>query len=123
MPVHEFRVCAPRRLARRACPYGRDHANVATTLGNLGNAYGSLGDHAKKRDMQERALAIFERAYGRDHANVAIALTNLGEACGGLGDTVEALEYLQRALVVFERNFGSDHPYIVENQRIAASLS
>jgi tetratricopeptide (TPR) repeat protein len=103
--------------------YGRDHANVATTLGNLGNAYGSLGDHAKKRDMQERALAIFERAYGRDHANVAIALTNLGEACGGLGDTVEALEYLQRALVVFERNFGSDHPYIVENQRIAASLS
>ena len=34
-------------------------------LNNLGTAYGGLGDHAKQRDVLERALPIFERAYGR----------------------------------------------------------
>ena len=41
--------------------YGRDHTEVAITLVNLGNAYGDLGDAAKKRDLLERALAINER--------------------------------------------------------------
>ena len=52
---------------------------MAITLTNLGIAYGELGDHAKKRDVLERALAIKERAYGRDHAQVATTLTNLGK--------------------------------------------
>ena len=56
-----------RALAIEERAYGRDHPEVATTLTNLGNAYGDLGDHAKERDMLERALAINERAYGRDH--------------------------------------------------------
>ena len=48
---------------------------MTITLTNLGNAYGALGDHAKKRDMLERALAIKERACrapSRDHPEVAI---------------------------------------------------
>ena len=35
---------------------------MAITLNNLGLAYAELGDHAKERDMLERALAIGERA-------------------------------------------------------------
>ena len=38
---------------------GADHVVVAATLNNLGNAYGSLGDHAKKRDLLERAFFDF----------------------------------------------------------------
>ena len=67
-----------RALAIKERTYGRDHAEVAITLMNLGNAYGALGDYAKARDMLERALAIKERAYGRDHPEVALTLTNLG---------------------------------------------
>ena len=55
---------------------------MAITLTNLGNAYGSLGDHAKKRDMLERALAIKERAYGRDHAKPSGPRDRVGD----LGD-------------------------------------
>ena len=40
--------------------------------------------------MQERALAIEERAYGRDHTEVAITLGNLGNAYGSLGDYAKA---------------------------------
>jgi hypothetical protein len=41
-------------------------------LGNLGNAYGNLGDQQKKKQLLERALAIKEQHYGSDHVNVAI---------------------------------------------------
>ncbi len=56
-------------------------------LTNLGDAYGSLGDAQKSRELLERALVINERHYGLEHPNVAITLTNLGNAHGSLGDT------------------------------------
>ncbi len=73
---------------------------MAPTLTNLGNAYGSLGDTQKKRDLLERALAIEERHYGLDHPNVAIILTNLGNAYGSLGDTQKSRDLLERALAI-----------------------
>ena len=107
---------ATRRAGARArdqgAEYGRDHAQVAITLGNLGNAYGDLGDHAKTRDMLERALAIKERAYGRDHPEVAITLTNLGNAYGSLGDHAKKRDVLERALAIDERAYGRDHPQV-----------
>ena len=79
---------------------------------NLGNAYGNLGDHAKARDMLERALAIKERAYGRDHPEVAITLGNLGNAYGDLGDHAKKRDMLERALAIQERAYGRDHPKV-----------
>jgi tetratricopeptide (TPR) repeat protein len=85
---------------------------VATILTNLGNAYGSLGDTQKSRELLERALAINERHYGPDHPNVATILTNLGNAYGSLGDTQKSRELLERALVIDERHYGPDHPKV-----------
>ena len=42
--------------------YGPDHRALAMTLYNLGGAYGHLGDAVRQRDLQERALAMQERA-------------------------------------------------------------
>ena len=67
--------------------YGAEHRLVATTLTNLGIAYGDLGDAQKKRDLLEKALRIKEREYGPEHQTVAITLDNLGSAYGDLGDT------------------------------------
>ena len=39
-------------------------------LGNLGIAYGALGDAPRKRELLERALRIEERVYGPDHPEV-----------------------------------------------------
>jgi tetratricopeptide (TPR) repeat protein len=59
-----------RALAFKEKHYGFDHPNVAVTLTNLGNAYGSLGDAQKSRELLERALVIKEKHYGLDHPNV-----------------------------------------------------
>jgi Tfp pilus assembly protein PilF len=73
-----------RALAIAEREYGPEHRQVATTLTNLGNAYGDLGDAARKRDLLEQALAIAEREYGPEHRQVATTLTNLGNAYGDL---------------------------------------
>jgi len=56
-----------RALAIDERTYGRDHVNVAFSLGSLGLAYGELGDAAKKREYVTRAVTIFEGAHGPDH--------------------------------------------------------
>jgi hypothetical protein len=59
--------------------YGRDHPDVAITLGNLGMAYGELGDAAKKREYVTRTLKIFEGAYGPDHPHATFYREELAE--------------------------------------------
>jgi hypothetical protein len=66
---------------------------VATTLTNLGNAYGSLGDAQKSRELLERALTIKERHYGLDHPEVAPSLGSLGNPYGYLGDLNKKAKY------------------------------
>ncbi len=66
--------------------YDLNHPNVAVTLTNLGDAYGSLGDAQKSRELLKRALVIKEKHYGFNHPEVAATLTNLGHAYRSLGD-------------------------------------
>ena len=89
--------------------FGEDHKEVAITLVNLGNAYGDLGDAAKRRDLLERALKIKEAYFGEDHKEVAITLANLGNAYGDLGDAAKQRDLLERALKIQEAYFGEDH--------------
>ena len=93
----------------------RNPAARAKMLRDLGGAYGYLGDHAKARDVLERALAIKERAYGRDHPEVAKTLTKLGIAYGELGDHAKEREMLERALAMQERTYGRDHVELAIN--------
>ena len=90
---------------------------MANALNNLGNAYGRLGDHAKARDVLERALPIFERACGCDHANVAITMNGLLIAYNSLGDWAKARDMLERELAIKERAYGKD------STQVAATLT
>merc|ERR1711964_866854 len=94
--------------------YGPNHREVASTLTNLGSAYGALGDAEKQRELLERALAIDEREYRPNHREVAITLTNLGNAYGDLGDAEKKRELLERAIQIFEREYGPDHWYCTQ---------
>ena len=66
-----------RTLRIEEAAFGPEHVEVATTLANLGNAYGDLGDAAKKKDHLERALRIEEAAFGPEHVRVTPTLANL----------------------------------------------
>merc|ERR1712032_1410471 len=89
--------------------HGPDHPEVAKAQTNLGNAYGTVGNFSKKRELLEQALAIKEMSYGHSHSEVAPTLVSLGNACGGLGDTEKMLEHLDRARVIQEASHGVDH--------------
>ena len=86
--------------------YGRDHAEVAITLGNLGAAYGDLGDYAKKREYITRTVKIFEGAYGPDHPHAAYYRNVL--------DTMWVYDK--------ERAYGNDHPHTKLCQGALAKL-
>jgi len=75
----------------------------------LSNAFGSLGDAAKQRELLERSLRIQEAHYGPDHVEVAVTLTNLGNAYGSLGDAAKQRELLERSLRIDEAHYGPDH--------------
>ena len=121
MPFQRRQALASRHVPHLECLVA--HPNVAVHLNNLGRAHGFLGDHAKKRDMLERALAISERAYGRDHAQVAFNLYNLGMAHGALGDQAKKRELLERALPIWTRAYGTDNRFTKMCQRDLAETS
>ena len=65
-------------IKERHC--GKNHFDLAATLGSIGNAHGAVGNPDKRRQLLERALPIKERHYGKDHVQLAVALANLGNA-------------------------------------------
>ena len=81
-------------------------------LANLGNAEGSLGNAARRKEHLERALKIEEGFFGLDHPEVAKTLTNLGIAEGSLGNPTRKKEILEGALKIFEGFYGQDHPEV-----------
>ena len=97
--------------------FGGDHKEVAITLMNLGNAYGSLGDAAKQRELLERALKIDEAYFGKDHFEVAITLHNLGVSVRHIMEGYEAAKQTcERTLHIYLQTCGPEHPYVVMMQ-------
>ena len=100
--------CRPKREKANAVSNGRRTRYISAepsiapsprarvVLADLGFACGALGDHAKKKELLERALAINEAAYGPEHTSVATTLTNLGNAYGDLGDPAKQKELQER---------------------------
>lgn len=67
-------------------------------LGNLGNAYYSLGQYERAIDFQQQAL-IIAREIG-DREEEGSALGNLGGVYNTLGQYERAIDYYQQALII-----------------------
>jgi CHAT domain-containing protein len=70
----------------------------ANALGNLGVAYGSLGNYAKVIEYLQQTLAIAREI--KDRQGEGAALGNLGNAYRYLGNYAKAIEYLQQSLAI-----------------------
>ncbi len=86
----EIALAAATRLKNRACE--------GTTLGNLGNAYGDLGEIRHAIQCFEQALLI-TREIG-DRKGEGAALGNLGNASAILGETQRAIEFYEERLLI-----------------------
>ncbi|MBV6452224.1 MAG: Photosystem I assembly protein Ycf3 [Anaerolineales bacterium] len=76
---------------------------IGAHLGNLGNAYASLGDARKAIEFYEQRM-IIAREIG-DRRGEGNALNNMGLAYADLGDARKAIEFYEQALLI-DREIG-----------------
>jgi tetratricopeptide (TPR) repeat protein len=105
-----------RALAIKERTLDRDDAEMARSLGNIGNTWSGLGEYKKARELQEQALAIKEKVFGPDHLETALTLGNLGIALRQLGKAEESRKALERVLAIEERELEPD------SHRLASTL-
>lgn len=109
--VGAFGRAAPhleRALALREGSVGRDHADVALILSNLGVSYRHLRD-PRARKTFERALAIREKTYGVASPMLEATLDNFAEDLQQDGDPGGAIAMYDRALRIAKILPGTGH--------------
>jgi tetratricopeptide (TPR) repeat protein len=80
-----------------------DRQDEAASLGNLGNAYESLGEYQRAIDFQQQSLEI-RREIG-DRQGEANSLGNLGNTYQSLGEYQRAIDFYQQSLEI-QREIG-----------------
>ncbi|CAH1267084.1 TTC28 [Branchiostoma lanceolatum] len=101
--------------------YGEDtaHPDIASSLNNLGNAWGNLGDHRKAISYYEQAIQMKRSIYGEGtaHPDIASSLNNLGYAWWKLGDHRKAVSYYEQSLRMRQSIYGEGtaHPDIASS--------
>ena len=95
---------------------GDPHAE-SVALGNLALVHNARGELEEAEELQERALAMSEKALGTDHPTVAAILNNLAVVHDSKGDYAEAVRLYERALAIRQSSLGPEHP------AVAASLT
>jgi tetratricopeptide (TPR) repeat protein len=115
--IERGRYAGAKPLLERAVALGEpllgpDHADVATSLGNLALVHYYQGNFAESLSLNERALAARERAFGLDHPKVAGSLNNIASVHLAFGRYADAEHVYGRALAIWERALGSEHPLV-----------
>jgi tetratricopeptide (TPR) repeat protein len=93
----------------RTSPNSRDFAGA---LNNLAQLYGDLGRDADAEPLQERALALMEKAVGLDSPDIAPEMNNLAALYQRQGRYAEAEPLFRRALAIYEKAAGPEHPAV-----------
>ena len=116
--------CLAQMLAVNESLYDPNHPVIASSLVDLGNACGRLGNYDKQKELLERGLAIQEVAFGPDHLNVANTLASLSNLFYTLGEYSQQKTMLERALQIQTPLLGPDSPQLLTTlSNLAAALT
>jgi tetratricopeptide (TPR) repeat protein len=91
---------------------GPAHADVATSLDDLGAVRMAQGDTAGAEPLMRDALAIRRSRRAADDPQLAVGLNNLAYVLWRKGDLEEAEAMYREALGIDRRALGSEHPEI-----------
>ena len=108
----EAEPAAREALKLRREAYGSNHADVASSLDDLGAILMSRGDMAQAEPLMREALAIKRNVHPPGHHKVAVSLNNLGFLTWRKGNLEEAESLYREALAIDRRALGADHPEI-----------
>jgi tetratricopeptide (TPR) repeat protein len=80
--------------------FGAEHPNVAQSLNNLADIYGTEGKYAEAATVYERSLRILENALGPAHPDVASVLLDYAGVLRKTNRTAEAEKLEARAKAI-----------------------
>ncbi|MCL4813549.1 MAG: serine/threonine-protein kinase [Vicinamibacteraceae bacterium] len=98
------------RLRREA--FGPEHADVASSLDDLGAVLVASGDTAAAEPLMREALAMRRKFLPADDPLVAVGLNNLGYLLWRKRDFEQAESMYREALAIDRRRLGNEHPEV-----------
>ncbi|XP_019646786.1 PREDICTED: uncharacterized protein LOC109487245 [Branchiostoma belcheri] len=97
--------------------------DIASSLNNIGNCWGDLGDQRKRKaiSFNEQTLKMRKTIYGETtpHPDIASSLNNIGLCWSHLGDQRKAISYYEQSLTMMKAIYGETTPH----PDIASSLN
>ncbi len=87
--------------------FGKNHLEVATVLGVMGEVYHIRGDPKRAQEIFQRALKIKVETFSENHPEVALTKFDLARVELVLGNTEAAEELLKSALETQQRFYGN----------------
>ncbi|AUI68942.1 CHAT domain-containing tetratricopeptide repeat protein [Beggiatoa leptomitoformis] len=92
--------------------YGQEHADIASTLNMLAEAYRLAGHYAAAEPLHQRALAIREKLLGDETLETTTSMNNLALLYYNQGNYVKARPLYEKALSIRQKMFGNTHDYV-----------
>ena len=94
--------------------FGNDHADTATSLGNLAELYNKQGRYGEAEPLYVEALAIKRAALPEGHPSIATSLNNLAGHYYSLEHYAQAEPLLLEALRLRRTTLTEGHPDVAE---------
>ena len=113
-----------RALEIRQEQLGREHPEIAKSLGSVAMVYRLQGRHEQAEPLYQDSLEILEETLGAAHPELASSLNGLGIVCWRQGRYEEAESHFRRALELSEKVTGTvdpEMPKILNNLAIIYS--
>lgn len=112
--LEEALLTAKKSFAMKESVSGKDSADSAGALENLGKIYQKRGDLKNAQLHLERALTIDKKAFGEKHPDVASDQCSLGRLFTQTGNLKEAKILLENSLSTRKKFFTAQHPTIAK---------
>ena len=110
-------------LAIRRKLLGNEHADVAASLNQLGQALVAQGKVAEAEPVVREALGMRRRRWGNEHVEVAESLNSLGVVLSNQRKPAQAIVVHRDALAIREKFLGTEHLMVAESlNNLASSL-
>ncbi|HYL12609.1 MAG TPA: tetratricopeptide repeat protein [Terriglobales bacterium] len=106
---------AQQALQLAQATWGAEHANVATSLHNLGDVERALGKYSEAESAYRQELAICNKLFGTESARVAGALNDLAVLYQDQNDYSKSEPYCQQSLRIRKKVLGPDHPDVAQS--------
>ncbi len=113
---------ARRQLETRRRHLGEAHPDLAQSLGYLGVALQSAGDHAGADQCYRDLLVVLHALHGDEHPDVATTLNNLASLAQERGDWLTAEALYRTALAMRRSLLGPGNPEVAGSLNNLATL-